>query len=121
MLRQAIPVMHVSDYQTSLEYYQRLGFVEQFCYRLGEQADPAYFGLKLDDTLIHLSSFSGDGCNPGVIYFIVEDVDQLHRRWQEAGIDVGLPPTDQTWNNREMYLEDPDGNSLRFVVETTSE
>jgi catechol 2,3-dioxygenase-like lactoylglutathione lyase family enzyme len=31
------------------------------------------------------------------------------------GVPIELPPTDQTWGNREMYVNDPDGNSLRFI------
>lgn len=34
-------------------------------------------------------------------------------RFAWALIDTG--PVDQPWGNREMYVKDPDGNSIRFV------
>jgi uncharacterized glyoxalase superfamily protein PhnB len=45
----------------------------------------------------------------------VEDVDALHRELIAKGVRVELEPTDQPWGNREMYVKDPDGNSIRFV------
>jgi hypothetical protein len=32
-------------------------------------------------------------------------------------VKIDLPPTDQTWSNREMYVKDADGNSRRFIRE----
>jgi hypothetical protein len=26
-----------------------------------------------------------------------------------------MPPTDQTWGNREMYVRDPDNNKIAFL------
>jgi hypothetical protein len=31
-------------------------------------------------------------------------------------VRLALEPTDQTWGNREMYVQDPDGNTLRFLM-----
>ena len=36
---------------------------------------------------------------------------------RRKGVPIDLRPTDQTWGNREMYVKDPDGNSIRFVRE----
>jgi uncharacterized glyoxalase superfamily protein PhnB len=47
----------------------------------------------------------------------VEDVDALHAELVAKGVPIDLEPTDQTWGNREMYVKDPDGNSIRFVHE----
>jgi catechol 2,3-dioxygenase-like lactoylglutathione lyase family enzyme len=33
------------------------------------------------------------------------------------GVPIDLEPTEQTRGNREMYVKDPDGNSIRFVRE----
>jgi len=32
-------------------------------------------------------------------------------------VAIALAPTDQTWGNREMYVRDADGNSIRFMRE----
>jgi catechol 2,3-dioxygenase-like lactoylglutathione lyase family enzyme len=52
----------------------------------------------------------------GVANFIVDNVDALYEEFRGAALEVELVPTDQSWGNREMYLTDPDGNSLRFVA-----
>ncbi len=74
-------------------------------------------GLISDDAVFHVSSFSGDGVSGGVVFLLVEDVDQLHTELLAKGVTIDLVPTDQTWGNREMYVKDPDGNSIRFVRE----
>lgn len=46
----------------------------------------------------------------------MEDVDEVFRELRGRGVAAALEPTDQS-GNREMYVEDPDGNSIRFVQE----
>lgn len=72
-------------------------------------------GLTRDDIKLHLSSFSGDGVPGGVVFVGVEDVDELHKQLKAKGVIIALEPTDQSWGNREMYVHDPDNNSIRFV------
>lgn len=117
MLRAAIPVLHVSSAAAAEDFYcDRLGFGREFAYRPdAAEADPCYLGLARDEVRLHLSSFSGDGVPGGVVFFAVDDVDDLFRELTARGIRIDLPPTDQTWGNREMYVSDLDGNSLRFV------
>jgi uncharacterized glyoxalase superfamily protein PhnB len=43
----------------------------------------------------------------------VDDVDAVHRRCLEKGIEVTWPPTDMPWNTREMHLRHPDGHVFR--------
>ena len=40
---------------------------------------------------------------------------ELHEELKAKGVAIDLEPTDQSWGNREMYISDPDGNSIRFV------
>jgi uncharacterized glyoxalase superfamily protein PhnB len=56
-----------------------------------------------------------DGVAGGVVFLAVDDVDELHRELVARGVSIDLPPTDQSWGNREMYVSDADGNSIRFV------
>jgi len=72
-------------------------------------------GLERDGVVLHISSFPGDGISGGVATFIVDDLDPLHAEFLERRIAIELAPTTQSWDNREMYLRDPDGNSIRFV------
>jgi uncharacterized glyoxalase superfamily protein PhnB len=117
MFKFAIPVLHVKTAATAVEFYcKRLGFTQQFAYRFDDnQPDPCYMGVTRDDVELHLSSFSGDGVPGGVVFLGVRDVDELYQELKDKGVAIQLEPTNQSWGNREMYVADPDGNSLRFV------
>ncbi len=117
MLKLAIPVLHVSNSTAAEQFYcTGLGFQQTFAYRPDtSSADPCYMGLVRDEVVLHVSSFPGDGVAGGVVNFLVDDVDALHAEFLTKGVRIDLEPTDQTWGNREMYVEDPDGNSIRFV------
>jgi len=117
LFRQAIPVLHVTSSSAAEDFYcNRLGFRKRFAYRVDEtRMDPCYMGLVRDDAWLHLSSFSGDGVSGGCVYVLVDDVDGLHDELRHTSVRIDLEPTDQTWGNREMYVRDPDGNTIRFV------
>lgn len=119
MFKKAIPVLHVSNSDAARKFYcEGLGFKQEFSYRFDEiSSDPCYMGITRDDAKLHLSSFRGDGVAGGVVFLLVEDVDALHAELVKKGVPVDLEPTDQTWGNREMYVKDPDSNSIRFVHE----
>lgn len=119
MFKQAIPVLHVSSIAAAEAFYcGLLGFAKQFAYRVDDnRPDPCYMGLQRDSAQIHVSSFSGDAVAGGVVYLIVDDIDELHRDLLARAVPIAMPPTDQTWGNREMYVKDADGNSVRFVQE----
>jgi uncharacterized glyoxalase superfamily protein PhnB len=117
MFKSAIPVLHVTSSIAAEEFYcDRLRFQKEFAYSVDEaKPDPCYMGLRRDNAWIHLSSFPEDGVAGGVVYLLVEDVDELHGELSSRDVRIDLPPTNQTWGNREMYVKDADGNSIRFV------
>ncbi len=119
MLKLAIPVLHVSNSAAAEEFYcNKLGFTRLFEYQPDSaRPDPRYIGLARDEATIHLSSFSGDGVAGGIAYIITDDLDTLYSEFIERDAPVDLEPTEQSWGNREVYINDPDGNSLRFVFE----
>jgi catechol 2,3-dioxygenase-like lactoylglutathione lyase family enzyme len=119
MLKLAIPVLHVSDAVVAEDFYcNHLGFRRQIAYRVDEtKPNPCYTGLRRDGVELHVSSFSGDGVSGGVAFLLVDDLDGLHAELVAKGVPIALEPTDQSWGNREMYINDVDGNSLRFVQE----
>ena len=119
MLKAAIPLLHVSNAAAAEDFYcNKLGFQRQFAYRVDEaRADPCFMGLARDGARLQVSSFSGDGVAGGVVSFLVDDVDALHAELVGRQVAIAMPPTDQTWGNREMYVKDADGNSLRFIRE----
>jgi len=113
----AIPLLHVSSSKAAEEFYcTRLGFTKEWEYRPAvPHADPAYLGLRRDGVWLHVSSFSGDGVAGGVASFYVREVDALFAELTARGVAIELAPCDQSWGNREMYVRDADGNSLRFI------
>jgi catechol 2,3-dioxygenase-like lactoylglutathione lyase family enzyme len=117
MFKSAIPVLHVSTAAAAEEFYcDRLGFHQEFAYRIDEaKSDPCYMGLTREGVELHVSSFSGDGVSGGVVFVLVDNVDILHGELVAKGVPITLAPTDQSWGNREMYVKDADGNSIRFV------
>ena len=44
----------------------------------------------------------------------VDDVDAIHQRCIEQGIEVVWPPTDMEWGVREMHIRHPDGHVFRI-------
>ena len=119
MIKLAIPLIHVSSSVQAEEFYCRqLGFQRHFAMRPDDtKADPCFMGLSRDGVWLHVSSFSGDGVAGGVVGLLVDDVDGLHAELVAKGVAIALPPTDQTWGNREMYVKDAEGNCLRFIRE----
>ena len=117
MLKKAIPLLHISDSLTAESFYcNTLGFKLAFIYRPHEGLqEPAFLGFTRDGVWLHASSFSGDGIAGNVASFVVESVDDLYQEFLAKSATIDLVPTDQSWGNREMYMTDPDGNSLRFL------
>ena len=87
--------------------------------------DPAFSILSRDGDHLYLSSHRGDGEYGQAIVVTTDNVDSLARRFRERGLrtpgDPEAPehvhegPIDQSWGTREFYVDDPDGNTLRFV------
>jgi catechol 2,3-dioxygenase-like lactoylglutathione lyase family enzyme len=115
----AIPVIRVSSSVAAKAFYcDKLGFVEAFAYRPDiSKPDPCYMGLVRGGARVHVSSFESNGPTGMSVAFAVEDVVALHAEFLGKGVPIHMPPTDQTWGNREMYVRDPDDNKLAFIQE----
>ena len=116
MIRQAIPVFHITNADTSEAFYcGLLGFQREFQVPASETSrDPCYLGISRDGAVLHLSSHAGDGVVGGVVYFVCDDVDALHAEFVSKNVHIHIAPVDQTWGIRELYVFDPDSNSVRF-------
>jgi catechol 2,3-dioxygenase-like lactoylglutathione lyase family enzyme len=51
----------------------------------------------------------------GRVIIYVEDVDALHRRALEAGLQPSTAPQDASWGERFFHITDPDGHELSFA------
>ena len=115
-LRIAIPLFHVTSTPLALKHYcGGLGFtVESQNLPDSGGVDPAYSCINRDGVRLHLSAHAGDGGARSMANIVVNDVDSLYREFTSRAVDIHLGPIDQTWGVREMYVRDPDGNTLRF-------
>jgi len=122
MINLAIPLLHVSDPISAEAFYcGQLGSERTFTYSPFGTTGPCYFGVIRDGVRVHLSSFPGDGIAGNAIVLIVENVDALREEFVLKGVRIDLEPTDQSWDNREMYVSDGDNNSIRFTQWSNSE
>ena len=90
----------------------------------GRLDDPAFVVLARGGDRLILSSHAGDGAFGQAVVVTTADVDADFDRFRargrrpppaSAGSPVHAAPLDQTWGTREVYVEDPDGHTLRFV------
>jgi catechol 2,3-dioxygenase-like lactoylglutathione lyase family enzyme len=119
-----IPTVRCRNMNTSLAFYTG---VLDFVYVDGNEQpnDPAFSVLARDGAQLILSSHRGDGAFGQAIAITTDDVDALARTFRTRGLRTpGNPdapqqvhegPIDQSWGTREFYVDDPDGNTLRFV------
>jgi catechol 2,3-dioxygenase-like lactoylglutathione lyase family enzyme len=115
VLKQAIPVLHITNADATEAFYcGQLGFRLEFQIPASEtMRDPCYMGVSRDGALLYLSGHDGDGVVGGVVYFFSDDVDSLHAEFVAKDVPIHIAPVDQTWGMRELYVLDPDGNSVR--------
>lgn len=117
-----IPMMRCRDMRTSVAFYTRILDFE--CDDAGD--DPAeYDFLTLARGGDRLALSRDDGVFGTVVVVMTADVDGTFRHFRERGLQTpGNPeaptlvhegPIDQSWGAREFYVEDPDGNTLRFT------
>lgn len=86
--------------------------------------DPSFSALTRDGGTLFLSSHRGDGVFGTAVVITTDDIDALVRTFRARGLrtpgnpdapqEVHEGPLDQTWGTREFYVDDPDGNTLRF-------
>ena len=117
-----IPMVRCSSMRQSLTFYTS---ILDFEHVDGDDdlADPSFAVVARDGGLLLLSSHGGDGEFGQALVVTTDNADALFRRFRERGLrTLGNPdspvhegPTDQTWGTREFYVDDPDGNTLRFT------
>lgn len=117
-----IPTVLCRALRRSVEFYTRVLDFE-LIEAWSELSDPGFAWLTRDGDVLYLSSHAGDGAFGQAIVIEVAEVDALFEAFRSRGLDPsGKPdspvhqgPLDQTWGTREFYVDDPDGNSLRFT------
>lgn len=116
-LSTASPVFVVEDVKRSVEHYRTvLGFRVEFTH-----GDPAsYAGIERDNVTVHLQMARDSKRKAGqsAIYVFVTDVDALHRELKSRGANIVNAPRDYPYGMRDFDVQDLDGNSLCFGMES---
>ena len=109
--------------KTSIDFYTKV--LDFQCIEYGGDKDPSCSALLRGGSLLLLSSHGGDGEFGQAIVILTDNVDALFHRFRARGLktpgnpdapgEVHEGPIDQSWGTREWYVDDPDGNTLRFV------
>jgi catechol 2,3-dioxygenase-like lactoylglutathione lyase family enzyme len=127
LAKRLTPILNVSDIQQSFTWFEKLGWTKGWDWG----APPSFGGVCSGDCEIFLcengqggrgqggsrTTFgpeSDEAAEKGVWMSIwVDDVDAVHKRCVENGLEVTWPPTNMPWNVREMHVRHPDGHVFR--------
>ncbi|KQX84703.1 VOC family protein [Streptomyces clavifer] len=98
-----------------------LGFTEEAVYE-GEDGSVLHAELSCGNGRVMLGSKGGAGvfagamagAGPSGVYVVVDDVDVLHARAVEHGVEILMPPTDQDYGSRDFMARDAEGNVWSF-------
>jgi len=125
------PILNVSDIQQSFSWFEKLGWEKAWEWG----TPPDFGGVCSGECEIFLCENAqggrgksalkktfgpggDDSADRGVWMSIwVDDVDTVHQRCLEQGLEVTWPPTDMPWNVREMHVRHPDGHVFRISRE----
>lgn len=115
-----IPLFRCTDIRKSIEFYTTV-----LDFRLQEEDSPEDVVVILtnEDAALMLTSLEGDQKSAIAANVLVDNLDELFRKYIARGLDTSLKkdspvhqgPLNQTWGRREFYVTDPDGNTLRFI------
>ena len=118
-----VPIVRCSRMENSVAFYTNVLDFE--CVEYGGGGDPTFSVLMRAGALLLLSSHGGDGTFGQAVTILTDNVDAVFRRFRARGLQTpGNPdapkavhegPIDQSWGTRELYVDDPDGNTMRFV------
>lgn len=124
------PILNVSDLRQSFAWFEKLGWSKGW-----DWGSPPTFGCVCTGKCqiflcLNAQGGRGNGTVPmtfgpegdetadqGVwmsVFVEDEDLDDLHQKCLERGIEVTWPPTDMPWQVREMHVRHPDGHVFRI-------
>jgi catechol 2,3-dioxygenase-like lactoylglutathione lyase family enzyme len=116
-----IPILIVRDVQEAVAFYTRvLDFELEFTW---PEEGPFYAGLTRGEDELHLNLTPGEGrFGHGSVIVLCADVDAAFANFVARGLrpptrpdsPVHAGPLEQTWGTREVYIDDPSGNTLVF-------
>ncbi|MHB8692010.1 MAG: VOC family protein [Solirubrobacteraceae bacterium] len=132
-VERVVPILNVSDIRESFAWFAKLGWRKGFEWSPDESdAQPGFGSVEAGACEIFLcrdgqgsrgkgpnrQTFGADGdetADKGAWMSIwVDDVDAVHQRCVDKGLDITHPPTDEPWGVRECHVRHPDGHVFRI-------
>ena len=118
MTMKVIPLLRCNDLKEAIAFYTN---VLDFTLKYSDEANNEW-AIELINNDAEILLASKDGRPRVAIIVRVDDVDALFKKYVDRGLivpnnpdsPVHNGPIDQTWGMREFYVNDPDGNTLRF-------
>jgi catechol 2,3-dioxygenase-like lactoylglutathione lyase family enzyme len=121
------PILNVSDIQQAFEWFEKLGWKKGWDWG----SPPTFGGVCCGECEIFLCQGAQGGRGKSTLPMTfgpgnaaadkgawmsiwVDDVDAVHKRCLEQGLEVTWPPTNMPWNVREMHVRHPDGHVFRI-------
>jgi len=90
--QRVVPALRITNYQKSKAFYvEQLGFRIEWEHRF-EPSFPVFMEINRDGMRFYLTEHSGDCQGGGLVHFVIEDVDALHRELQGRGVRATEPP-----------------------------
>ncbi|MEN0005560.1 MAG: glyoxalase superfamily protein [Bacteroidota bacterium] len=114
-LKPPTPTLRSFDQTKAIAFYiDFLGFKIDWTHRFTEDA-PRYQQLSRSACIIHLSEHHGDGTPGTKIRIPCDDLDTYLAELTAKDYKYYNPSiVEQSWNDREMSITDPFGNTLIF-------
>jgi len=110
LFESVVPILYSADVARSLAYYmEQLAFDEKW-----EWDNPTTFGGVSKDCVGIFFCLKNQGNLGTWIAVNVDKVDEYYEIIKERGAKILSPPENKEWFMREMLIEDPDGNIIRF-------
>jgi lactoylglutathione lyase len=124
--REAFPILYAEDVDRSIRFYcDLLGF--EVVYRWPPEGEVEFAFLRLEplgigvvsraapERLLGRSPVSGSPPRFELCVY-ADDVDRAAEALAEGGARILVPPADQPWGERLLYVEDPDGNPIQVTM-----
>ena len=107
------PILNVSNIPQTVRWFEQLGWREAWAW-----GDPPTFAAVTAgpfEIFLCENGQGGRGEHGAWMSIWVDDVDSIHARCVERGLDITLPPADMPWNVREFHVRHPDGHIFRVT------
>lgn len=116
-----IPIFRCRSMKEAISFYT--GILDFELKEPGASPDDWVVALINGDAELILTSLEGDQKIGIATNVQVQDIDSLFEKYIKRGLDtsnrenspVHQGPFNQSWGNREFYVTDADGNTLRFL------